>query len=49
MTQGIESDHRIEQLTTMVTEAVRLADELALMPVAVRLEQARILLLNQPD
>jgi|CoawatStandDraft_6_1074263.scaffolds.fasta_scaffold76671_1 hypothetical protein len=48
MTTTDLADARVAQLRAMVTNAMRLADELALPEVAVRLEQARILLANQP-
>jgi|GEM_PF-5015278 len=44
MTEHPSTSSRLQILQKMVTDAVRLADELALNDVAVRLEQARILL-----
>ena len=49
MTDSKATDHRVEQLMAMVIDSVHLADELKLSEVAVRLEQARLLLVNRPD
>lgn len=43
------SDYRLDQLTELIVEALRLADESDQPMVAVRLEQARLLLLDKND
>lgn len=42
------SDPRLKKLTELLVEALALSDELQLTAVALRLEQARLLLLNRP-